>query len=47
VPGNAEDGVPPLRGAGIALVGAQDFRVAHNWVTGNASTATSAIEGGS
>ncbi|MGY1721607.1 right-handed parallel beta-helix repeat-containing protein [Blastococcus sp. SYSU DS0533] len=44
--GNAEDGVPALSGAGIALVGAQDFRVRDNTVRDNRSDAASLLEGG-
>ncbi|MDP5181344.1 right-handed parallel beta-helix repeat-containing protein [Blastococcus sp. BMG 814] len=44
--GNAEDGVPALSGAGIALVGAQDFRVRDNVVRDNRSDAASVLEGG-
>lgn len=44
--GNAEDGGPALSGAGIALVGAQDFRVRDNTVRDNRSDAASVLEGG-
>lgn len=44
--GNPEDGVPALSGAGIALVGAQDFRVRDNTVRDNRSDAASVLEGG-
>ncbi|MGK5111073.1 MULTISPECIES: right-handed parallel beta-helix repeat-containing protein [unclassified Geodermatophilus] len=44
--GVPEEGIPPLSGAGVALVGAQDFLVHHNTVTDNASDAESAVEGG-
>src|SRR3712207_5593087 len=42
----AGEDVPPLSGAGIALVGAQDFRVRGNAVYDNASPATSLVKGG-
>jgi hypothetical protein len=44
--GAPDDGIPPLSGAGIALVGAQDFRVRGNAVFDNASNASSLVEGG-
>src|SRR3712207_8123539 len=40
----AGEDVPPLSGAGIALVGAQDFRVRGNAVYDNASPATRSEE---
>ncbi|HEX2073422.1 MAG TPA: right-handed parallel beta-helix repeat-containing protein, partial [Geodermatophilus sp.] len=40
------DVVVPLSGGGIALVGAQDFVVSANTVTGNQSSAESLLEGG-
>ncbi|MGY2064799.1 right-handed parallel beta-helix repeat-containing protein [Blastococcus sp. SYSU DS0619] len=45
--GDAEQGDPTLTGAGIALVGAQDFRVRDNRVTDNVpAAADSALQGG-
>ena len=38
--------VVPLSGGGIALLGAQDFVVSANTVTGNRSSAESLLEGG-
>ena len=38
--------VVPLSGGGIALLGAQDFVVSANTVTGNRSSAQSLLEGG-
>jgi nitrous oxidase accessory protein NosD len=41
-----EDGAPELSGAGIVMVGAQDFRLTDNRVTGHDSDAPSAVKGG-
>lgn len=44
--GDPEHGTPALSGAGIVLVGAQEFRVRGNTVLDNASAAESVVEGG-
>jgi hypothetical protein len=42
----ASDEGPPLSGIGIAIVGAHDVHVQHNWITGNVPSGASFVSGG-
>jgi nitrous oxidase accessory protein NosD len=44
--GDAEEGVPPISGVGVALLGARGVEVRGNDITGNAPTGPSAFSGG-